>query len=545
MHIPVIVNIRSVFPIAVLSVIIASCAQAPVAGRAREVAVASNPAKEMAPIKREILKLTDTDTEANDLARASSVEVENLRKLKFRDPVKKAMIDKRQLSAFLEADRKEESDPDSERADQLAFELFGMLKPGQDLRKIATDLMSDDVAGFYDPRLRALFLLKEHAKGGNAKQTMVHELCHALEDQYYHFLDVEQALDRVDKNNNDRRFAWSAVCEGSATLLMFRWQIGAMFDGAKAEQIEEMDATDAETDAETAVESDTADLNDDMNAEDVTDMSMDADDEQVDEDELTSMIEEIANEENNNSTKVTNPKADAGFGGEFGRAGVDYAAVPPIVLRPILYRYLVGGSFLNHGSGWLAKPSLADLDYAFNNPPRSSEQVLHPDKYWNPDLRDEPIAVRTADVTDILGKNWKKVGSNVLGELGVAIWTDDSDPAETPADKSMPFEMSIIFKQTSTIESEGWGGDLYTVYENGAGAAAMVFASVSDREIDAKQIHAALHGGAGIKIASRIKGDRVVAVFGRAVDASILERIADRSMATFETQPTAPLILRH
>jgi len=66
---------------------------------------------------------------------------------------------------------------------------------------------------------------------------------------------------------------------------------------------------------------------------------------------------------------------------------------------------------------------------AARKPPTSSEQILHPDKYWSRTERDEPVLVRDADVEPLLERDgWYIVHRDTLGELLCGV-------AATPADR--------------------------------------------------------------------------------------------------------------
>jgi len=90
----------------------------------------------------------------------------------------------------------------------------------------------------------------------------------------------------------------------------------------------------------------------------------------------------------------------------------------PLSLREtFLGRYAAGvlfaGAVYNRGG----LPALAQ---AYGRPPRSTEQVLHPRKYFGPDT-DEPTLFEGGDPTTALGPGWKLLMSNVMGEFDVRV----------------------------------------------------------------------------------------------------------------------------
>jgi hypothetical protein len=65
-------------------------------------------------------------------------------------------------------------------------------------------------------------------------------------------------------------------------------------------------------------------------------------------------------------------------------------AMPPVMRRQLLGPYLLGMSFLLRGRPDTLGEGFpkADVNAAWEHPPRSSEQILHPEKYWDAAKRD-------------------------------------------------------------------------------------------------------------------------------------------------------------
>lgn len=90
---------------------------------------------------------------------------------------------------------------------------------------------------------------------------------------------------------------------------------------------------------------------------------------------------------------------------------------------------------------------------AARKPPASSEQILHPDKYWSKAERDEPVLVRDADVEPLLERDgWYIVHRDTLGELLCGV-------AATPADRKTDLVLMGLPTYWITDASAGWGGD--------------------------------------------------------------------------------------
>jgi len=95
---------------------------------------------------------------------------------------------------------------------QAAYRLFGLLPDSIDLRKTMVDLMTEQVAGYYDPDSNALFVPTD-IDPAQARIVVSHELVHALQHQYVNLDSLVQ-----QPEHNDRRSAAEAVLEGQATL---------------------------------------------------------------------------------------------------------------------------------------------------------------------------------------------------------------------------------------------------------------------------------------------------------------------------------------
>jgi hypothetical protein len=100
---------------------------------------------------------------------------------------------------------------------------------------------------------------------------------------------------------------------------------------------------------------------------------------------------------------------------------------PPAVWKPLVALYYQGQAFLRRKkrpSPFGEPARLGDLNGAFLDPPRSTEQVIHPLKYWSPEHRDEP---RSLHVVAQLPEGASLRYQNTLGELHAAMVTTPFD----------------------------------------------------------------------------------------------------------------------
>lgn len=95
---------------------------------------------------------------------------------------------------------------------QAGLRLFGLIPESLDLRTTMVDLLTEQIAGYYDPDSNALYIPAD-IEPYQLRIVISHELGHALQDQYIR-LDSIIAMHR----RNDRRSAAQAILEGQATV---------------------------------------------------------------------------------------------------------------------------------------------------------------------------------------------------------------------------------------------------------------------------------------------------------------------------------------
>jgi hypothetical protein len=159
---------------------------------------------------------------------------------------------------------------------------------------------------------------------------------------------------------------------------------------------------------------------------------------------------------------------------------------PRAVRENLLFAYLEGISWttaLYKQGGW------ARVSKAFAELPQSTEQIMHPDKYF---AHEAPVKVMMPDITDFLNNRglyavrsvppavaggssaqvgWKKLDDDVQGEWGIYLMLDEFL-------KSQP---------DSRRAAAGWGGDRFAVYEGPKGEVLFTSLSSWDTESDARK----------------------------------------------------------
>lgn len=146
-------------------------------------------------------------------------------------------------------------------------------------------------------------------------------------------------------------------------------------------------------------------------------------------------------------------------------AGPSLKTAPPIVQEQLIAPYFEGR---NLAAAIFAKGGFGLLNQKLDRPPRSMEQVLHPEKYL--EQVDEPVEV---GLPEIGGAEPSFEGR--LGEFLIRVLLRGGPRGE------------------GAIEAAaGWDGDLYAVLESANGEYRLLWRSVWDTEGDAREFHDAL-----------------------------------------------------
>ncbi|MEX2180771.1 MAG: hypothetical protein WD771_01895 [Gemmatimonadaceae bacterium] len=156
----------------------------------------------------------------------------------FKSPPRLELRDRDQVREFLEQQFNEQLAPLELAGIERAYKLFGLLPDSLDLRRFLLDLLTEQVAGYYDPATKVLYVV-EGAAPEITGITISHELVHALQDQYFP-LDSARGL----KGDNDRQVAMQAVIEGQAVYEQMSSMLGGADFGLRLpggwEQVREM-----------------------------------------------------------------------------------------------------------------------------------------------------------------------------------------------------------------------------------------------------------------------------------------------------------------
>jgi len=156
-------------------------------------------------------------TNADFAAAADEVlgQMSDITGLKLISPLKKSLRTREQIRAYVIKEMDEDKDADERYAGERSAEAFGLLPKGFDLDTLMIDLLTEQIAGLYDPKAHE-FYVADWIPIDDQKMVMAHELTHALEDQHFHIENWSKAA----RPNDDAELAREAVLEGSAMAAM-------------------------------------------------------------------------------------------------------------------------------------------------------------------------------------------------------------------------------------------------------------------------------------------------------------------------------------
>ena len=147
-----------------------------------------------------------------------------------------------------------------------------------------------------------------------------------------------------------------------------------------------------------------------------------------------------------------------------------FDSAPAFLQEDFLFAYSQGLEFVQ---SLYDEGGFSAVDAAYLNPPLSTEQILHPDRY--PD--DIPARLDLPDFSENLGEGWEEIDRNSLGEWYTYLLLAKAyDPSFR------------INEDQAKISVEGWGGDQYLVYRNTEiSQEILVYRSDWDTEKDASE----------------------------------------------------------
>lgn len=312
-------------------------------------------------------------------------ETSEIRELSILRPVKSATQSRPEIERMIIKNMNEETTPAEIHATEITWKKLGLTPPDFHYRQFLIKLLSEQVAGYYEPRSKQFFIA-DWIDLEAQKPVMAHELTHALQDQHFNL----RRFEHWPKDNSDSEMAAHALIEGDATLAMMLY---------------------------------------------------------------------IAHNPLGALSFLKSMKAGMAASQQLDRA-------PRALRESLLFPYLEGSEWareLYKRAGW------SSVSKAFTELPKSTEQILHVDKYF---ANEQPVKVTLPDVKTLFGAGWKRVDYDVNGEWNYYLILDEF----------------LKSRADSKRAAAGWGGDRYAVYEGPKpGDVLLAQLSVWDTEKDARE----------------------------------------------------------
>ena len=169
----------------------------------------------------------------SDLLKASDEMVRltgRLRGLQPKAPIAKEVESRDQIARYLTETVRSNYDAAELQHEGRILQKLGLIPAGMNYVDFMIKLLTEQVGGYYDPTKKKFFIagwLPADAQ----KPVMVHELTHALQDQYF---DVNAIMEKDRQaHDDDRALAHEALMEGDAVAVMFNYLLepsGRSFD---------------------------------------------------------------------------------------------------------------------------------------------------------------------------------------------------------------------------------------------------------------------------------------------------------------------------
>ena len=189
-----------------------------------------------------------------------------------------------------------------------------------------------------------------------------------------------------------------------------------------------------------------------------------------------------------------------------------WETTPPILLVPLSFPYSEGQRFVQYlydEGGW-------DLvDDAYDNPPTTTEQILHPQKYLD---GEQAVPIAVPGVAGALGDEWRTLEENSWGEYTISLILSDAGLEEDAVEAA----------------HTGWGGDAYVAMANDEDAA-VAWVSEWDSEDDAEEFLRAMEEREAERLDGEAKRNGNVVTIS--TDGGVVQLVQDGTRVTYLQGP--------
>jgi hypothetical protein len=344
----------------------------------------------------------ERERELQELAKKSQVAVTKITGLQFKSNVKIGVKQRADLKEMMIKQLDEEVPAQEMKDMHKALVKFRLLPADMDLGKFFVNMYTTAVEGFYDPETKELYLIgeKEQKKPETAEEKMMEMNKKMMEMmfgvQYDEMLLVHELTHAAQDQNFDMQ-----------TLPM---------DGQEND------------DLVSAIKS-------------------------VIEGEATYSMFEHLFKKMGGVDRVGDMGKMLSNDPLTGGAGMQDA--PEYIRQGMIFPYAKGFTFVQKLKKYAISQApgqnseevaWAAIHKLYSDLPSSTEQILHPKKYF--ETRDNPTIVTLPDLSEVLGKEWRLLLSNVHGELNVGILLKE------------------VLKERNVVKARnGWDGDRFAVFE--------------------------------------------------------------------------------
>ena len=142
-------------------------------------------------------------------------ETSELRELSILKDVKSGAQSRDDIQRMVIKNLDADTTPAEMHAAEVLLKAFGLAPKEFAYRSFLIKLLTEQVAGYYDPKAQQ-FYLADWIELEGQKPVMAHELTHALQDQHFNL----KRFEKWPKGDSDAELAAHALIEGDATLAM-------------------------------------------------------------------------------------------------------------------------------------------------------------------------------------------------------------------------------------------------------------------------------------------------------------------------------------
>ena len=142
-------------------------------------------------------------------------ETSDVRQLAILRPVQSSTQSRAEIERAVIKNLDEDTSPADLHASEVMLKKLGLAPPDFQYRALMIRLLTEQVAGYYEPKTQQ-FHLADWIDIDGQKPIMAHELTHALQDQHFNL----RRFEHWPKGDSDAELAAHALIEGDATLAM-------------------------------------------------------------------------------------------------------------------------------------------------------------------------------------------------------------------------------------------------------------------------------------------------------------------------------------